>query len=1030
MVVFIINGTVTEKESGVPLSRLFVKAYDKEGVFDAVLGAAPTDAGGRFEIPCRLTDFTPFFDKRPDIFFNVYREDRRTLVHASDRALRWRDGTVPPIEIRIPANEFAPPHLAQMRLTADDGVDRESLEAGESLIVSASGLRPIRTYEIVVSSAPKDLFVSRLLTDARGEIGSTVLWPQMGMDDPQTGRCLTYAESRNRWQGARLDVTLRLEGDTVVRRQVPLAKTFTRPFIMSSDREGRMLNGFERGAQGLHLAMHNLSFRGPARVYMVQRQHDWQVGDEFEVARLSGVESAVRELDVDAGDMYFEFAPADALPLGAFDFVVRPLRYGYEEDELLRVLPRDVLSGRRTTGVVIREQFLQGKPVLGGCVNKIPISGRWIDGAPYFRYADAFEIGEDVWAGFDPGIVDPANVGSMCGLYVVPSKTEAQWLMSNSLTHLTQLGGNANVQRVKLQVGCFNGNRHRVWPGVMQPGEYDIVADMGANLTPDAMAFTPDNAYNTPTDIIDGYFTPGFRVLEDPGVHTQPGLVAGTWDYDRAGLSALGLAGVVLVDDENTGYASPGVFSLVRWQVALRARTFFPADMAGVIDPAQISTTKASYPLVVIVHGNGHSYTSYDFLLRHLAMNGFVAASIEVPSDMHGLGRGNLALAHVAVLRAKFGNTVDNNIGLMGHSRGGEGVVKAARLNQQQMLGNNINAVMALAPTDQYGREVFGGTFATPFFVLYGSRDGDIAGWNPQIFTGGYTWRMTGFSLYDRASGAPKSMAFVYRATHNGFITGNESGDNPISVADQQAIVKAYLTAFFRRHLRGEAQWDGAFTGEWQPASANATGAQIYFQYQAPGGKSVDNFEGPILDWQSSTVGASVSHGATLPSDPAENRMFDYPPNNPGLDSRSPHDTQGLKIRWDDIGQRLVWTIPAAHKDVTAFTVLSLRVTIKEGSPNNIANLPQDFRVSLKDLANNQRAIRVSAFAVVPWPDQGSNLDLRKSALTSVRVPLKAYTIVAAGAPVVDLQNIAELALEFTIRDLGEIEVDDIEFTN
>ena len=999
-----------------------------------MLGGAITDDRGRFEITAKLTDFTRFFDERPDIYFTLYREDRNTLVHSGDRPLRWRSGALEEVQIRVPSRELAPPHLAQMRLTGDDGVPRESLEAGDSLLIAATGLRPVRAYEIALSSAGKDLFVSRLLTNALGEIESTVLWPQLGMDDPQTGRCLTYAESRNRWQGSRLDVTVRVDGDTVVRRQVPLAKTFTRPFVMSTDREGRMLNGFEHGAQGLFVAMHNVPFRGAARISMVHRQHDWHVGDEFEVATLSDGNPAVRDVEVEAGDMHFEFAAAEALPLGAFDFIVRPLRYGYEEDELLRLLPRDLLSGRNTTGVVIRERFLQGKPVLGGCVNRIPISGRWVDDAPYFRYADAFDVGETVYAAFDPGIVAPGNIGSMCALYVVPNKTEADWLASNSLNHLPQLGGNANVQRFKLQAGCINANRRIAWPWAMQPGEYDIVADMGANLTPDAMAFTPDNAYNTPTDIIDGYFTAGFRVLEDPGVYTEPGFFAGTWNYDPVAVSALGLAGVALIDDENSFYQTPGAFSIVSWEVRLRGRTFFPADMAGVIDPAQISTTKASYPLVVIVHGNGHYYTSYDFLLQHLARNGFIAASIDVPDCMHGLGRGNLALAHVAALRAKFGNRVDNNIGLMGHSRGGEGVVKAARVNQQQVLGNNINAVMALAPTDQYGREVFGGTFATPFFVLYGSRDGDIAGWNPQIYVQSgriFTWRQTGLSLYDRAAGAPKSVAFVYRATHNGFINVNENaGDNPISVASQQAITKAYMTAFFREHLRGEPQWDGMFAGEWMPGSVSSTGAQIYFQYQVPGGRTVDNFEGPTLDWQSSTIGAGVSHAATLPVDPAENRMFDYPPNNPGLDPQSPHDTHGMKIRWDDIGQRLVWTIPPAFKDVTAFTVLSLRVTLKEGSANNNPYLPQDFRVSLKDVSNNQRAIRVSAFAVVPWPDQRSNPDLRKSALTTVRIPLKAYTIVAAGAAVVDLQNIAELALEFTIRDLGDIEVDDIEFTN
>ena len=56
--------------------------------------------------------------------------------------------------------------------------------------------------------------------------------------------------------------------------------------------------------------------------------------------------------------------------------------------------------------------------------------------------------------------------------------------------------------------------------------------------------------------------------------------------------------------------------------------------------------------------------------------------------------------------------------------------------------------------------------------------------------------------------------------------------------------------------------------------------------------------------------------------------------------------------------------------------------------------------------------------------------DLRKSALTTIRIPLKAYTIVCAGQPKVDLTQVAELALVFSIKPAGEIAVDEIEFVH
>lgn len=379
-------------------------------------------------------------------------------------------------------------------------------------------------------------------------------------------------------------------------------------------------------------------------------------------------------------------------------------------------------------------------------------------------------------------------------------------------------------------------------------------------------------------------------------------------------------------------------------------------------------------------------------------------------------------------MQTKFGASAQNNIGIMGHSRGGEGVVKVARLTQEQGLPHNINAVMSLAPTDQYGREAFGGAFAAPFFVLYGSRDGDVSGGPP---SGAFTWRRSGFSLYDRATGADKSMLFLYKATHNGFITSNSDNGEAgvLAPATQKTVTQAYTTAFFRQHLRNEPKWDGMFTGEWTPASVSATGAECFMQCRKPGGKVVDDFQSAVPDWTVSTIGGAVSQ-AGLPVNPAEGRLVDFPVTAPGLDPQSPHDTGGLKLQWNNGGDRLTYMIPVADQDVSGFSVLSLRITQKEASPINPANQPQDLRVVLKDAANNQRAIRAGAFGAIPFPDQRATLDRRKSALTSIRIPLTSYTIVCAGQPKVNLSSVVELALQFDLKPAGEIEIDEIEFTN
>jgi hypothetical protein len=90
MVTFKIKGVIREKESGVTLPGLFVKAYDKDLLFDDLLGAAVTDAGGRFEIVSEAGDFRDFFETHPDLYFKIFRQT--ALLHSTEDAVRWKAG--------------------------------------------------------------------------------------------------------------------------------------------------------------------------------------------------------------------------------------------------------------------------------------------------------------------------------------------------------------------------------------------------------------------------------------------------------------------------------------------------------------------------------------------------------------------------------------------------------------------------------------------------------------------------------------------------------------------------------------------------------------------------------------------------------------------------------------------------------------------------------------------------------------------------------------------------------------------------
>lgn len=120
------------------------------------------------------------------------------------------------------------------------------------------------------------------------------------------------------------------------------------------------------------------------------------------------------------------------------------------------------------------------------------------------------------------------------------------------------------------------------------------------------------------------------------------------------------------------------------------------------------------FPIIIFLHGNHDirdpSYRGYDYLARSLAEHGYVAISIDanaingaihpinpdVSGDMSSVSRGQLILATLDQLReidksggsgwmSDLQNKLDfERIGVMGHSRGGQGLTNAFKFNLQR----------------------------------------------------------------------------------------------------------------------------------------------------------------------------------------------------------------------------------------------------------------------------------------------------------------------------------------------------------
>lgn len=151
----------------------------------------------------------------------------------------------------------------------------------------------------------------------------------------------------------------------------------------------------------------------------------------------------------------------------------------------------------------------------------------------------------------------------------------------------------------------------------------------------------------------------------------------------------------------------------------LTTRAIFLTPVRGSIRYPQMPLAKSGrvnnrYPIVVFLHGNHEvkdpSYRGYDYLATNLAEHGYVAVSIDANAingavhpdnpraggDASSVSRGQLILATLDRLReidqsggpgwqADLQDKLDfERIGVMGHSRGGQGLTNAFKFNLQR----------------------------------------------------------------------------------------------------------------------------------------------------------------------------------------------------------------------------------------------------------------------------------------------------------------------------------------------------------
>jgi hypothetical protein len=451
-----------------------------------------------------------------------------------------------------------------------------------------------------------------------------------------------------------------------------------------------------------------------------------------------------------------------------------------------------------------------------------------------------------------------------------------------------------------------------------------------------------------------------------------------------------------------------------------------PVDLWGLVSyPVDISEDPA--PLILVLHGNEGLTTcssengpcihheGFQYLIDHLASHGFIAVSVNA-NRLAGnfdrvFERGYLLLEHLDQWRQwnhgaegpfddLFKDKVDlSNIGLIGHSRGGEAVVAAQQLNQTLNNPFSIGAVMSIAPTDKQDLSIEN----VPYYVLVPACDGDVLDYG-------------GVRIFDRAFGqdeiSPRSkqVAYAIGTNHNYFNSfwgrdgGGCFGISLIERSEQEQLAQSLASSFFLNHLQQDASLNYVFTGDIQgPATPDVP---LWISYIDPDHLDIDNFSGLV---NQNLIGGEVVLSGFIQANLCGPR-HDQP-----CSIALMNEVDALALQWNG-SARYETQLPNQHRDISHFSHLALRTT---QNPENIiidafnlAGNSLDFVIRLTDTSGATAIVSTHTLEGAPFPigstvqEPGTEKSLRRAVLRTLRVPLTLFSGV-------DLANIASIVLEF-----------------
>ena len=626
--------------------------------------------------------------------------------------------------------------------------------------------------------------------------------------------------------------------------------------------------------------------------------------------------------------------------------------------------------------------------------------------APYASFVQTFIAGTTVTIAVDPGFTS-IQVGATADFFVVAARTTAQWSANDLLTDVR-----GAAQPITFASGGISANRFTVTGGQTLSGDGGLSVGRGYDLVIDM----DRNGRFSLGDLIDG-------------------------GDDRAGLwisrdpTATGPLAVTTLNSYIAVGATAG-FTL--------ARLWYPTNIASI----------APCPLVVISHGNGHLYTWYDYLGAHLASWGYIVISHQnntVPgietSSTTTLQHTNAIIAQQAtVASGAINGKIDaSRISWIGHSRGGEGIVRGydrifdATYTPTGYGLSNIKFLCSISPTDFLGVNS-SNPHAANFMLLWGAADGDVSG-TP---TNSVTWS---FDLAERSVGF-RNTVYVHGADHNDFnCCGTNDFVGPTGTAilnaGAQAVAKAFILAGIKYHIEGETAMKEFM---WRPSStlrptgvvATTTLVKELVPPASANVKSIDTFQTQTSTTLSSCGGTVTSTVANLSEALSRDTDATYTwstanPHNGSI--RATASDTGRMIAWDwNSAQNMQWAIPVSLGDVSAMDFIEVRVGQGTRHPNTVTlNGGATFSIVLRDAAGIEVRVSSSAQGEAvnrPYQRTGDGTGTGwQNELRTIRLRLRDFQ---SGGTGINLAQIVAVRIEVggtAGSATGRFILDDLQFT-